>query len=481
MHNGDHVPAVPITENSPAVPEHTTVETLQTMSPENKARYESEKEAIILILTGIGVEIYSTECRKLKRVKDSTYHKEKMLLCKQAEQGVPLQAEHVDWLADTDDEIDKQELEAHYSFMAKIQEVVSPESNSNAEPLEQTDQNVEDKRVALANLIANLKLDVDKNKNIQKQLKKANTSLAHELEQFKSILAETSKTLEESNRIQDSCLVALQTKQTEFEKYKACNDRTVAYDKLERKLNETLGLLAQKDIDIKEGLKFKAYEILVVKEKHDELVPDREETLTLAEESRSKLNKDFMQPYDYTRQAVSNTKVIKPGMYRFENRTTQTRAPQLPQTSKNTNPRLSTSTRVAHKTNVSRPQLRSNQMTDKVVPNNSHVKAKKTKVEDHHRISSISNKTKSVTACNDSLKSETLNANAVCATCGKCLIDSNQFSCVTKLLHDMNAGTKKPNIVPISTRKPKIQAKKSVATPHKKIVASKTTTQKSKS
>nr|GEV99543.1 hypothetical protein [Tanacetum cinerariifolium] len=54
------VPAVPATENFSAVPEHTTVETLQTMSPENKAHYESEKEAIYLILTGIGDEIYST-------------------------------------------------------------------------------------------------------------------------------------------------------------------------------------------------------------------------------------------------------------------------------------------------------------------------------------------------------------------------------------------------------------------------------------
>nr|GEX05942.1 hypothetical protein [Tanacetum cinerariifolium] len=61
--------------------------------------------------------------RKPKRVKDSAYHKEKILLCKQAEQGVPLQAEQYDWLADTDEEVDKQELEAHYSYMAKIQEV----------------------------------------------------------------------------------------------------------------------------------------------------------------------------------------------------------------------------------------------------------------------------------------------------------------------------------------------------------------------
>ncbi|GKE82444.1 hypothetical protein Tco_1552444, partial [Tanacetum coccineum] len=40
-------------------------------------------------------------------------------------------------------------------------------------------------------------------------------------------------------------------------------------------------------------------------------------------------------------------------------------------------------------------------------------------VEDHHRISSISKKTKSVTACNDSSNSRTSNANAVCAECGK--------------------------------------------------------------
>ncbi|GKB54158.1 hypothetical protein Tco_0904911, partial [Tanacetum coccineum] len=71
-----------------------------------------------------------TECRKPKHVKDYSYHKEKMMMCKQAEQGVPLQAEQADWLADTDEEIDEQELEAHYSFMAKIQEVLPEESSS---------------------------------------------------------------------------------------------------------------------------------------------------------------------------------------------------------------------------------------------------------------------------------------------------------------------------------------------------------------
>ncbi|GKE00334.1 hypothetical protein Tco_1388317 [Tanacetum coccineum] len=164
---------------------------------------------------------FAKECKKPKRVKDSAYHKEKMLLCKQAEKGVPLQAEQSDWLADTDEEIDEQELEAHYSYMAKIQEVPTADSGTDSEPLEQVqydtgynvfaneiqhseqsesisntcvvetgdsnvipdspdmcdndiqnDQNVvecDDERVALANLIANLKLDDDENKKIQKQ------------------------------------------------------------------------------------------------------------------------------------------------------------------------------------------------------------------------------------------------------------------------------------------------------------------------
>ncbi|GJU29597.1 hypothetical protein Tco_1173186 [Tanacetum coccineum] len=120
-------------------------------------------------------------------------------------------------------------------------------------------------------------------------------------------------------------------------------------------------------------------------------------------------------------------------------------------------------------------------MKDKVVPNNSQVKDKKTEVEDHHRMSSISNKTKSVTACNHSLKSRTSNVNDVCATCGKCLFNSDHYACVSKFLNDVNPRTKKPKVVPISTRQPKSQANKSVATTLKKTVASESTIQKSKS
>nr|GEY26869.1 hypothetical protein [Tanacetum cinerariifolium] len=41
------------------IPEHTTVETPMNMFPTNKAHFEAEKEVIHLILTGIEDEIYS--------------------------------------------------------------------------------------------------------------------------------------------------------------------------------------------------------------------------------------------------------------------------------------------------------------------------------------------------------------------------------------------------------------------------------------
>nr|GEW96273.1 hypothetical protein [Tanacetum cinerariifolium] len=48
---------------------------------------------------------------------------EKMLLCKQEEARIQLNAEQADWRDDTDDESEDQELEAHYMYMAQIQEV----------------------------------------------------------------------------------------------------------------------------------------------------------------------------------------------------------------------------------------------------------------------------------------------------------------------------------------------------------------------
>ncbi|GJZ89729.1 hypothetical protein Tco_0661511 [Tanacetum coccineum] len=274
MHNG----AVPATEDSTTVPKQTTVETVMNMSPKNKAHFESEKEAIHLILTGIGDEIYSTvdacqtsfkkcrkhrkakqdmqenlaliakyfkkiykpnnnnlrtslntrnknvdtttrykndnqtgqfgnqravnvagaretECRKPKWVKDSAYHKEKMLLCKQAEKGLhgkipgvpnadsgtdvkPLEQVHMILMKDMFASIEYKLCEQSESICNTCA-VETGDNNVLHDSLDMCDNDIQDdqndvecddERVALANLIANLKLDVVKIKD-QKQLK----------------------------------------------------------------------------------------------------------------------------------------------------------------------------------------------------------------------------------------------------------------------------------------------------------------------
>nr|GEY57817.1 hypothetical protein [Tanacetum cinerariifolium] len=83
---------------------------------------------------------FAKECRKPKRVKDFAYHKEKMLMCKQAEQGVPLQAEQYDWLEDTDEKVQN---DAGYNVFAnKLQHSEQSESVSNTCLVETDDSNV---------------------------------------------------------------------------------------------------------------------------------------------------------------------------------------------------------------------------------------------------------------------------------------------------------------------------------------------------
>nr|GEY00872.1 ribonuclease H-like domain-containing protein [Tanacetum cinerariifolium] len=74
--------------------------------------------------------------------------------------------------------------------------------------------------------------------------------------------------------------------------------------------------------------------------------------------------------------------------------------------------------RVISITIVSRPQIKSNQLEDRVMHNNSQ--GKKQQVDDHSRNFKFFNNKTSVTACNDSLNAKTSNVNFVCVTCGKC-------------------------------------------------------------
>nr|GEX90727.1 ribonuclease H-like domain-containing protein [Tanacetum cinerariifolium] len=186
-------------------------------------------------------EHVARECQKPNRVKDATYHKEMMLLYKQEEVGFQLNAEQADWRDDIDDESEDQELEAHYIYMAQIQEVsLNDVDNSgpifDSEPLqkvtnddnynvfaiesehpeqsksvndtypieqdehnviidsldmsydrEQIDQNDDDlanKRELLASLIEKLKCEIDDSKNRNKFFETSNKVLVDKLKEL---------------------------------------------------------------------------------------------------------------------------------------------------------------------------------------------------------------------------------------------------------------------------------------------------------
>nr|GEY79237.1 retrovirus-related Pol polyprotein from transposon 17.6 [Tanacetum cinerariifolium] len=83
--------------------------------------------------------------------------------------------------------------------------------------------------------------------------------------------------------------------------------------------------------------------------------------------------------------------------------------------------------RVISLTSVSRPQLKSNLMEDRLLRNNS--REKKQEVEDHRRNVKLSKNKTSVTACNDNLNSKTLNVKSV-SMCDKCVLHDKHDMCV---------------------------------------------------
>nr|GEZ41716.1 hypothetical protein [Tanacetum cinerariifolium] len=266
--------AVPATKNAPVVPERTTVKTILNMSPENKAHFESKKEAIHLLLTEIKDEIYSTvdACKKAHEMWEAIERQQQAAesLQKAATAEFPKSAA------------------AYTELLIKLYKPTNnnlkTSSNSKHKNVDSTPRYKNDNHtgqfgnqrtvnVAGAKETVDSQVQYDTGYNVF-------SNERHHSEQPESISNTCVVEKVDSNVIPDSPNMSdndIQTDQnavkvmmsTEFERYKALNNRTVAYDKLERKLNETLGLLPQKEIDIKEGLKVKAYEISVVKEKRD--------------------------------------------------------------------------------------------------------------------------------------------------------------------------------------------------------------------
>ncbi|GJT48293.1 hypothetical protein Tco_0974450 [Tanacetum coccineum] len=155
-----------------------------------------------LKLLGIG----RMECQKLKWVNDAAYHKEKMLLCKQEEAGFQLNAEQDDWRDDNDDEPEDQELEAHYMYMAQIQEVTLDVCDILEQSLiydrehdDQDDDDLANERDLLASLIEKLKCEIDDSKNRNKFLETSNKALVDKLKGEIKDFKTKNKSLESSN------------------------------------------------------------------------------------------------------------------------------------------------------------------------------------------------------------------------------------------------------------------------------------------
>nr|GEY07869.1 integrase, catalytic region, zinc finger, CCHC-type, peptidase aspartic, catalytic [Tanacetum cinerariifolium] len=125
---------------------------------------------------------------------------------------------------------------------------------------------------------------------------------------------------------------------------------------------------------------------------------------------------------------LKNMNMLAPGMYKLDTDNNQARTSQLPQDSRKTNKRVSFSTGVIPKTSVSRTQLKSNPIGDRVMRNNSQ--GKKQEVENQSRNVKLPKNKTSVTACNDSLNAKTLNVNYVSAMCDKCVLIDKHDMCV---------------------------------------------------
>nr|GEZ30400.1 integrase, catalytic region, zinc finger, CCHC-type, peptidase aspartic, catalytic [Tanacetum cinerariifolium] len=156
----------------------------------------------------LGNIVGARETVETKTGKGCSLSQRKMLLCKQEEARIQLNAKQADWRDDTDDEFEDQELEAHYMYMAQIQDVSLDAAYSrpifDTKPVEQIDQNDDDddltnERELLAFLIEKLKCEIDDSKNRNKFLETSNKvivdKLKAELEDFKN----KNKSLESSN------------------------------------------------------------------------------------------------------------------------------------------------------------------------------------------------------------------------------------------------------------------------------------------
>nr|GEX74669.1 hypothetical protein [Tanacetum cinerariifolium] len=187
----------------------------------------------------------------------------KGLLCKQEEAGIQLNIEQADWRDDTDDdELEDQELEAHYMYMAQLQEVSPDIADSGPifddEPLQKNDDDndLAKERELLASLIEKLKCEIDESKNRNKILESSNKVLIEklkgEIEDFKN----KNKSLESSNNFFKEANNRLsETNNLLYADYKKSEAELARRNKIKDKLfahQKTISILSkQKEAQIK--------------------------------------------------------------------------------------------------------------------------------------------------------------------------------------------------------------------------------------
>nr|GEV91157.1 hypothetical protein [Tanacetum cinerariifolium] len=146
-----------------------------------RARHEQEIQNRLKRLNERKLQI--VECKVQKHFWDDvdikpSYDTETMV-------EVPYTAEHNVFAVETQ-HFEQPENMNDTSLMEKVDSNTTPDSLDRCDNDNQADPNVkacDDEYVTFANLIANLKLHIDENKKIQKQLKKVNSSLTQELKE----------------------------------------------------------------------------------------------------------------------------------------------------------------------------------------------------------------------------------------------------------------------------------------------------------
>ncbi|GJZ62019.1 hypothetical protein Tco_0618156 [Tanacetum coccineum] len=310
------VQAVAETEGNPAIQQHTTIETVLNMTPENKEHFQTEIEAIFLLLTGeslneqdfkdqsvlgilkftsrdgesmsrithgstnlptttfellqetVGGQVvqqtgiqcfnckgyghYAKESRKPKRVKDYAYHKEKMMMCKQAT-GKDSRRSHLKNPSSTGQSIGTVLNQKHDELVKKSLLTKS-----------QLEGYLKENTKVISDLKVKEDKDIDKMIEMDKQLKFLN-----------EIVYTRNQSIQTIHMLAPKC--------------STYNGRpTFANPRYLKKAQSEKPCLYEIPYDTSDPA--------------NRFAPDREETMTLDNESRSKLNKDYVKPYDYTKQ-----------------------------------------------------------------------------------------------------------------------------------------------------------------------------------